>query len=279
MRVDTRARFRCAVAMLVMALPFVRGVAAEDVATVPLYRLFDAKNGINFYTTSRARRTQAISVGWVPVSVVGHCLPRPVAGAVKLLAVRRERAGVNIFAYSTDLDEVVNLTQNQGWQAENTGIGPVTAEPVCWVAPARVVVPGNRFPGTVPLHRLHHPAHPTRLLGGGQVAGMADDDSFYTLSEDEMGSAVRDAGYRYVGVAAHLWPSPATVSVEPSSGPPRIKVPGGGAQAGDPARDLVDCKRFLGRADEYLCTTNAAQERCEAFRKAGRVRTCRRARG
>jgi hypothetical protein len=278
MRVDIGARFACAVALLVMALPLVPAVAAEDVATVPLYRLLDARNGINFYTTSRARRTQAISVGWVPVSVIGHCLPRPVAGAVKLLAARRERAGVNVFVYSTDLDEVVNLTQNHGWQVENTGIGPVTADPVCWVAPARVVVPGNRFPGTVPLHRLYHPAHPAKLLGGAEVAAPADDDSFYTLSEDEMGSAVRDAGYRYVGVAAHLWPSPATVSVEAPSGPPRIRVPGGGAHTGDPTRELADCTHFLGRADEFLCRTDAAQQRCETLRKAGKVLTCRRAR-
>jgi hypothetical protein len=241
--------------------------AADPVATVPLYRLYDSKNGINFYTTNKARRTQAISVGWTPIGIAGHCLPEKVPGTVPLMAVRLEQLGAPfgssgrhvIFAYSTDIDEIVNL-QNHGWSPESTSLSS-KAEPVCWVAPARFVV-GSHLGETVPFHRLYHPP-----------GGASGDDHFYTISEDEMGSAVRDARYRYERVEAQLWASPTTVGGELPNRPPPIKVPGGGA-ADAPA----GCTRFLGRADEFLCRTDDGQARCETLRQAGRVRTCRRAR-
>jgi hypothetical protein len=244
--------------------------SAEGVATVPLYRLFEERSGVNFYTTDKPRRLAALAVGWKSVGIAGHCLPQKVPGTVPLMALVASRPAVQalgvtipprvIFVYSTDIDEVTSL-QQQGWSAESTTTVP-GAKPVCFVAPRRMVV-GQSFPGTVPLHRLAHPA-----------PGPAFEDHFYTTSEKEMSFAVRKGAYTYEWVEAHLWAEPATVSgFESSHATPKIHVPGGGT-----ASQPSGCTRFLGRADDYLCRTPEAFASCETLRKAGKAKTCRQAR-
>ena len=244
--------------------------SAQGVATVPLYRLFDERNGINFYTTDKPRRTAALAAGWKSVGVAGHCLPQKVPGTVPLMAVVAIRPAMNmlgnaiparaIFVYSTDIDEVTHL-QQQGWSPESTTT-IAGAQPVCWVAPGRMVV-GQNFPGTVPLHRLAHPAQ-----------GPAFEDHFYTISEDEMSFAVRKGAYTYEKVEAHLWAGPATVSgFEGSQAAPKIRVPGGGASNTPRGR----ATRRHGRGSSCSRAPDAMAA-CEELRKAGKAKTCRQAR-
>jgi hypothetical protein len=41
----------------------------------------------------------------------------------------------------------------------------------------------------------------------------------------------------------------------------------------------LGCKNFLGREDEYICTTKTGETFCEAFKQAGEAKDCKRAEG
>jgi hypothetical protein len=68
---------------------------------------------------------------------------------------------------------------------------------------------------------------------------------------------------------------PAPIHIRPASAPspkPPIRI------GGNPSERLgpLGCKSFLGRKDDFLCTTDTGYDACLAFERNGRVRECRR---
>src|SRR4051812_8350306 len=158
--------------------------AVEQVATVPLYRMYSETTGINFYTADSKRRGNAIANGWKTLGKVGYVFDRKMPNTVPLYMAVTDKGAGAIFVYTTNFDEVLKLTQKQGWWTEGNGI-------VCYVA-------STQLPGTIPLYRLHRP----------DMGSTGRNDSFYTTSETERDSAISQAQYKLVGEEGYLWPTP-----------------------------------------------------------------------
>ena len=162
------------------------GPAAEQVSTVPLYRMYHAGTGINFYTANPARRKNAAANGWSTIGKAGYVFDRKMPGTVPLyMAITDQGAGA-IFVYTINFDEVLKLTRKRVWWTEGDGI-------VCYVAPAQL-------PGTRPLYRLQRP----------NIGTIGRSDSFYTTSKAERDSAVSQAQYQLVGTEGYVWSASVT---------------------------------------------------------------------
>jgi hypothetical protein len=249
----------------------------ENVASVPLFRLYSKPSGIHFYTIDPNRKLDAIANGWTPEGTQAYVFNKQVPGTVPLFSLKITVWGStgheDVFGYTTsekDRDALLKSpvlasgvcgdsapdgSLNSKWMLEGNGIA-------CYIA-------SKQLPGTVPLYALYHQKDAT----GKGYCLPSEYDNWYTTSEKEMSNAITSHGYRLVGITGYVWPQPTTIA-EQQSGHPTIPNNTGNKPAITPEVDLLNRGCLRNSPGSYTCPTVAGYEACQSYKDRGAAKQC-----
>jgi hypothetical protein len=210
---------------------------AQEVATVPLYRVFAHTTGIHFYTTDVNRKLEAVGAGWSSEGTAAFILTQQAPGTVPLYVLQTrvrfgdfKTPGEAVFGYVVDPQERDNLLNTPGMSSMLCGAETAPGSGKAWWYDATGVagyIAATQLPGTVPLYRLYHPPdfgpEETYRMSAITIANttqfrrcrFGSFDNLYTTSEKEKASAITKHGYKFVSIIGYVWPTASTVSMQP----------------------------------------------------------------
>lgn len=263
------------IAMLIFLLSIVPCAAQVP---APIFRLFDHKSGIHFYTADENRKLEAIGAGWTYEGVAAYGLDQQTSDWTPLyvfvLPLRfgeKDKQFIgNVFNYVTSESEKLQLLQSP---ATPYGEGGVAASH--WAFDASGItgyVASKPVPGTVPLYKLYHPPVFTDSFAKGARDCLFNcNDVLLTTSVDEKAAHLAQHGYKFVNIVGYVWPQAPTVAFKHT---PKIPLDTAGKKTFNPDTDLLNRGCTRSAVGVYNCSSVAGYEACEIYRKQGKANAC-----
>jgi uncharacterized protein DUF5648 len=248
----------------------------QNVASVPLFRLYHKVSGIHFYTTDPDRKLNAIANGWTPEGIQAYVFNKQVPGTVPFFSLKITVWGANeyqdVFGYTASKKDRDSLLNSPPLASEFCGWSDASGTPRAkWTLEGNGIagyIASQQLPGTVPLYALYHPKDNSEK----KYCLQSEFDNWYTTSEKEMSNAITNHGYRFVGITGYVWPQPATIAEQPKQ--PVIPNNTGNKPAIDPEVDLLNRGCLRNSPGSYTCPTVVGYEACQAYKNRGSAKQC-----